>query len=150
MRALVGLLVVVVAASVAVADDEKVEKEKKKFAGTWKLASGEVGGKAVADEHVKKSKITFDGDTVTVTTPHQSEDPIKAKVKHLGPSKKPAEMDWERDNGPGKGKTMMAIYEWVDEDTYRICFDPSGKTRPKEFKTDADSGYILHVWKRSK
>jgi hypothetical protein len=45
---------------------------------------------------------------------------------------------------------MLAIYEWVDDDTYRVCYDPSGKARPKEFKAPAGSGYILHVWKRAK
>jgi uncharacterized protein (TIGR03067 family) len=150
MRTLLVLLVAAVVVSVAVADDEKVEKEKKKFAGTWMLASGEVDGKAVADELVKQGKITFAGDAMTLLTPHQSKDPIKARLMRLDPSKKPAEMDWVRDSGPGAGKTMMAIYEWVDDDTYRICFDPSGKERPREFKTATGSGHILHVWKRSK
>jgi uncharacterized protein (TIGR03067 family) len=68
----------------------------------------------------------------------------------VDPSKKPAEMDWVRENGPGKEKTMMAIYEWLDGDTYRICFDPSGKERPKEFKSAPGSGYVLHTWKRAK
>jgi hypothetical protein len=45
---------------------------------------------------------------------------------------------------------MVAIYEWVDGGTYRVCFDPSGKGRPKGFKTAPGSGHILHVWKRSK
>jgi uncharacterized protein (TIGR03067 family) len=150
MRTLIATLVVVAAASVAFAQDEKVEKEKKKFAGTWALASGEVDGKPVADEHVKAGRITYAGDAVSLVSPHQSKDPFKAKITRFDPSKKPAEMEWVRDNGPNAGKTMMAIYEWIDDDSYRICFDPSGKERPKEFKTTAGSGYIMHVWKRTK
>jgi uncharacterized protein (TIGR03067 family) len=145
-----ALLVLALVGTVALAEDEKVEKEKKRIAGTWVLASGEVDGKAVPDEQVKQGKITNAGDSTTVMTPHQSKEPIKAKFTRVDPSKKPAEMDWVRDNGPGAGKTIMAIYEWIDDDTYRICFDPSGKDRPKEFKTTTGSGYILHVWKRSK
>jgi uncharacterized protein (TIGR03067 family) len=150
MRALMVGLAVAVVSGLAVAEDAKREKEKKKFAGTWTMASGEVDGKAVADEHVKQSKITFTEDTVTVVTPHQSKEPIKAKVKRLDPSKKPAEMDWVRDSGPGAGKAMMAIYEWIDDDSYRVCFDPAGKERPREFKTKEGSGHIMHVWKRAK
>src|SRR6516165_8879269 len=50
------------AAAPVVQGDDQSGKEKKKFAGTWALTSGEVDGKAVADEHVKASKLTVDGD----------------------------------------------------------------------------------------
>src|SRR5262245_34697423 len=140
MRTIMVLLVLALAAPVALGDDDKAEKEKKKFAGTWALASGEVDGKAVADEHVKRGRITIDGEKRTLTAPHLSKDPYTNKVKRLDPSKKPAEMDWLRESGPGSGTTMLAIYEWVDDDTYRICYDPSGKARPKEFKAPTGSG----------
>src|SRR5438132_983092 len=107
MRTTVVLLALAVAAPLALADDDKAEKEKKKFAGTWAMASGEVDGKPVADEHVKQGKLTYEGEKITVTTPHQSKDPFTSKVTRLDPSKKPAEMDWVRDAGPGAGKTML-------------------------------------------
>jgi uncharacterized protein (TIGR03067 family) len=128
----------------------QVAKEKKKFEGTWQMVSGEVDGKPVADEHVKPSRITHAKEGMTLTTPHQSKEPFKARITRLDPAKKPAEMDWVRDSGPAAGTTMMAIYEWIDDDTYRVCFDPSGKERPREFKTAAGSKHILHVWKRAK
>jgi uncharacterized protein (TIGR03067 family) len=144
------LAMVAVAAPAAFGEGKNDEKEMKKLAGTWTMVSGEVDGKPVEDEHVKASRITLAPEKVTLVTPHQSKEPITAKLTRVDPSKKPAEMDWVRDRGPGAGKTMMAIYEWVDDDTYRICFDPSGKGRPKEFKTAGGTGYILHVWKRVK
>jgi uncharacterized protein (TIGR03067 family) len=150
MRTMMALLVVAAAATAAFGEDEKVEKDKKKFAGTWQLVSGEVDGKAVADEDVKRAKITFDGDKRTLTAPHLAKDTFTNKTKRIDPSKKPAEMDWLRESGPGAGTTMLAIYEFVDDDTYRCCYDPAGKERPKEFKTAAGTGYILHVWKRVK
>ena len=48
------------------------------------------------------------------------------------------------------GKDLKAIYAFDGRDTYKICFDPSGKARPKELATTPGSGYILHVWKRAK
>ena len=150
MRALLVLLVVVGVASVAFSGDEQADKERKKFAGTWALASGKVDGKPVADELVRQGKITFSGKKVTLMTPHQSKEAFTGTITRLDPSKKPAEMDWVRDAGPGAGKTMRAIYEWLDGDTYRICFDPSGKGRPKEFESQEGTGHILHVWKRAK
>jgi hypothetical protein len=41
-------------------------------------------------------------------------------------------------------------YEWINKDSYRICFAPAGKPRPTKFSTKAGSGHILHVWKRVK
>jgi uncharacterized protein (TIGR03067 family) len=130
--------------------DENGQKELKKLVGTWTLAAGQVDGKAIPDEQVKANGITWDGNKVTLTSPHQSDDPIVARITRIDPTKKPAEMDWTRDAGPNKDKPMMAIYEWVDDDTYRICFDPACKERPKDFKAAAGTGYIVHTWKRVK
>ena len=150
MRATVVLLLLAVVAPMALGGDEKVENEKKKFVGNWTLASGQVDGKPVADEDVKRSKMTSEAEKRTLTVPHLAKDTLTSKLKRLDPSKKPAELEWVRDNGRGTDTTMLAIYEWVDEDTYRVCYDPSGKARPKEFKAAAGSGFVLHVWKRSK
>jgi uncharacterized protein (TIGR03067 family) len=122
-------------------------KELKKLAGTWVLVSGEVDGKKLADEHVRQSKITWKGSKAVLLTPHQSKEPIQGDIS-LDPTKKPRQMDWVRATEPGRGKKMHAIYEWLGEDQYRVCFSPPGKDRPSEFKTRPGSGHILHVWKR--
>jgi uncharacterized protein (TIGR03067 family) len=129
--------------------DEAAQKELKKLKGTWVMVSGEVDGKAVADEHVKKSKITWDGGKVTLITPHQSDKPIEGTTR-LDPTKTPKEMDFTRSVGPSAKTTMHAIYEFDGDDKYRICFDPSGTARPKEFATKEGTGHVLHVWKRQK
>lgn len=149
MRTPMVLLAVAVAATAAARDD-KADAEAKKLNGTWTLASGRVDGKPVSDEDAKVTTVTWDGDKASVVSPYQSKDPITAKLTRLDPGKKPAEMDWVRDAGPQKGQTMLAIYEWVDADTYRICFDPACKGRPKGFEAAAGSGHIVHVWKRAK
>jgi uncharacterized protein (TIGR03067 family) len=128
--------------------DEDIKKELKKFEGTWVLVTGERDGKPVADEDVKKSKITMKDVESTLFTPHQSGETIKSTRK-LDPSKKPAQLEFVRSDGPGAGQTMKGIYEWIDADTYRVCFAPPGNDRPTEFKTTPGSGHTLHVWKRS-
>jgi uncharacterized protein (TIGR03067 family) len=130
--------------------DDQIKKEMKKLEGTWIMESGEKDGAKIAEEHVKKSKITWKGKEVVVETPHQSKEAIKSTIGGWDPSKTPAEMDWVRTNGPDSGKTMLAIYEIIDNDHYRVCFAPAGKERPKEFSTKAGSGHFLHVWKRVK
>lgn len=131
------------------AKDDEVKKELQKFQGDWVLASGEKEGEKLADEHVKESKLTWKGKAVTLFTPHQSKEKIQAEAT-LTPGKSPRQMDWVRSTEPGKGKTMSAIYEFIAEDQYRICFAPPGKERPTEFKTKPGSGQLLHVWKRVK
>src|SRR5262245_29934184 len=117
---LVGVAVLLVAAD---AKDDEVKKELKKFEGNWVLVSGEQDGEKIADEHVKKSKITWKDKDVVAETPHQSKDPIKGSIT-IDPNKKPKEMDWVRSAGPEAGKTFHAIYEFIDDDQYRVCFAP--------------------------
>ena len=139
------------AAAVAEAKDNKVDQEElKRLQGTWVLVSGEMEGKKVAAEAIEASRMTYSGDTITLNTPHQSKQPITSKVKRLDPKKAPREMEWVRSAGPGAGRTMQAIYEFYGMDTYKVCFDPAGKGRPKEFATTSAGCKILHVWKRAK
>jgi hypothetical protein len=56
-------------------------------------------------------------------------------VKRLDPKKAPREMEWVRSAGPGARRTMQAIYEFDGMETYKVCFDPAGKGRPKELAT---------------
>ncbi len=126
---------------------DEAKKELKRFEGTWVLVSGEVDGKPVADKHIKASKMTIKARKVALLTPHQSKQTIEANLT-VDPAKRPRQMDWVRATEPGKGKRMHAIYEWLGDDQYRICFAPPGKDRPTEFKTRPGSGHILHVWKR--
>jgi len=131
------------------AKEDEGQKELKRFEGTWVLVSGEKDGQKIADEHVKKSKIVWKGKEVSLDTPHQSKETIKGTTT-IDPTRKPREMDWVRSSGPDAGKTMHAIYEFMGDDQYRICFAPGEKERPKEFATRPGSGHILHVWKRVK
>jgi hypothetical protein len=49
---------------------------------------------------------------------------------------------------PNSGETILGFYEEGEDASCKVCFDPSGKDRPKEFKTAPGSGYVLHAWKR--
>jgi uncharacterized protein (TIGR03067 family) len=145
--AIAGLFI----APVVESKDNKVDQQElKRFQGTWVLVSGEMEGKKVPPEAIEASRMTYSGDTITLTTPHQSKQPITAKLKRLDPKKAPHEMEWVRNAGPGVGRTMRAVYEFDGMDTYKVCFDPAGKGRPKEFATTSGGCKILHVWKRAK
>jgi hypothetical protein len=51
--------------------------------------------------------------------------------------------------GPSKGAVMLGIYEF-EGDTLKVCFDPTGKKRPTEFKSEPGSGNFVNVHKRVK
>ncbi|MBM3300848.1 MAG: hypothetical protein FJY85_12950, partial [Deltaproteobacteria bacterium] len=63
-----ALLVVclVRSAFAAALEGEGAQKDLDKLQGTWVMVSGEWDGKKVPDEHAAKSKITWEGDTVTL------------------------------------------------------------------------------------
>ncbi len=51
--------------------------------------------------------------------------------------------------GPNKGKTFLAIYK-LDGDKLVICYDLTGKARPKEFKTEPKSMLFLVTYRKLK
>ena len=113
--------------------------------GTWIPSEAELGGKKFPDEVRKSIKLVIADGKYTVTV-GKAVDKGTAK---LNTSAKPKELDITGTEGPNKGKKIMAIYE-RDGDTLRVCYDLSGKGRPKEFKSEADTQLFLVTYKREK
>ena len=129
------------------ADDKAdVEKELKKFQGTWTFESVEVGGKEVPVAEVKGITVTFAGAKYTVK---KGDEVIQAATLKLDPSKSPKALDVTVAEGPNKGAVMLGIYE-IRGDTLKVCFDPEGKKRPAEFKSAPGSQTFVAVHKRVK
>lgn len=122
--------------------------ELQKFQGSWVMVAAEMDGKKVHDKHVKQSRISYVGNKVELTTPHQHKEKIVATIIKLDVTKTPREMSWVRNAGPNQGKTMIAIYQFEGPDQYKFSFDPAVKETPKKFGTKAGSGHIWHTWKR--
>jgi uncharacterized protein (TIGR03067 family) len=135
-------------ATAARADDkaEDVDKELKKFQGTWTVESVEAGGMEVPIELFKGMTVTFEGDKYIVKL---GDEVIQKATQKLDPSKSPKAMDGTVAEGPHKGTVILGIYE-ISEDKLKICFDPEGKKRPTEFKTATGSQTTRAVYKRVK
>src|SRR5262245_22310591 len=128
------------------ADDKAdVEKELKKFQGTWTFESVEVGGKEVPADTFKGITVTFAGDKYTVK---KGDEVIQAATQKLDPSKSPKTLDVTVAEGPNKGIVILGIYE-ISGDTLKVCFDPEGKQRPTQVK-GASGSQTLVVHKRVK
>ena len=121
------------------------DKEGDTIQGTWLPSTAELGGKMFPDEVRKTIKLVVKDDKYTVTVGKQVD---QGTVK-LNSAAKPKELDITGTDGPNKGKTILAIYE-RDGDTLRVCYDLSGKNRPKEFKTKEGTQLFLVTYKREK
>jgi uncharacterized protein (TIGR03067 family) len=126
-------------------EGKKAKEDAKKMDGTWKPVTAELDGKPFSEEVLKTMKLVVADGKYTVTVGEQADE---GTVK-LDPAKKPCEMDIVGTKGPNKDKTIQAVYELKD-DTLRVCYDLTGKARPKEFKTKGGTQLFLVEYKREK
>jgi uncharacterized protein (TIGR03067 family) len=141
-RILAVVMILLVAAGVRAAD---AKKELEKFQGSWLVVKLEIKGNVVPDEELKKFKLTFAAEKVTIKADEQS---IEASFK-IDPAQKPGHIEFTNLEGEDKGKTMLGIYEF-DGEQLKICVNDNGKDRPKEFASPADSEITLLVIKKEK
>ena len=148
----VGFLLLCPIGSVFSADvgGEDAKKELQKFQGTWVMVSGEMDGKKPADDHVKQSKILYEGNKIQIVVPNQASETIVADIVKIDPTRNHKEMHFVRKNGHNAGKTLIGIYEFEGDGQYRFAFDPAGKGTLTEFVTKAGTGHVRNTWKRVK
>lgn len=143
LRNAFAALLAVLSISLAARTDDG--KDIDALEGTWLPTEAELAGQKFPDEIRKSIKLVVKGDMYTVTVGTKADN---GTVK-LNAKAKPKTMDITGTDGPNKGKTFKAIYE-RDGDTLKVCYDLSGKDRPTEFKTKADTQLFLVIYKREK
>ncbi|HEV3299060.1 MAG TPA: TIGR03067 domain-containing protein [Planctomycetaceae bacterium] len=126
-------------------DKADVEKELKKFQGTWTFESVEAGGKKLPADQFKGITVTFEGDKYAVKN---GDEVVEAATQKLDPSKSPKTLDAKLTDGPNKGAVILGIYE-ISGDTLKVCLDPEGKKRPTKFKAESGAQTLV-VHKRVK
>jgi uncharacterized protein (TIGR03067 family) len=129
--------------------DEKPDTaaDLKALVAKWKIEKAELGGKDIL-EHLKDMKFEITAGGKYTAQVGEEKD---AGSFTIDTSKTPKELDVKPTGGPGKGKTMKAIYK-LDGDTLAICYEhdtDSGK-RPEKFETKAGTTQLLIVYKRMK
>jgi uncharacterized protein (TIGR03067 family) len=127
-------------------DKAELEKEARKFQGTWTFESSVTGGEELPADQLTMLVVIFESDKHTVK---KGDEVIQVGTQKLDPSKLPKTIDVTMVEGPHKGTVMLGIYE-IDADTLKVCFDPEGKTRPTEFKSPPGSKNFVNVHKRVK
>jgi len=145
MTALLCLLTAALVAPFPQADADQAKKDLEKMQGRWKVVDGMQDGQRFAEGSTPLAQFVVKDDKYTVTAGKAVD---RGTVK-LKPTAKPKELDIISTDGPNKGKTILAIYE-RDGDTLRVCYDLSGKGRPREFKTTEGTQLFLVTYKREK
>jgi uncharacterized protein (TIGR03067 family) len=139
-----SLMIVAAGALALFAGDDAKEKDKKQMEGVWIPAEGEIFGQKVPAGDLEKIRLTLKGDKYIAAVG----DMVDEGVCKIDPSTKPKQLDITSENGPNKGKTILAIYE-ITDDTLRVCYDVGGQARPTDFKTE-QAARLLLVYKREK
>jgi uncharacterized protein (TIGR03067 family) len=132
-----------------VAADKPADANKQdldKLQGDWGVAAQVIDGKKVADDEAQTLFRTVKGDTYTVS---YYDKPIGKGTFTIDATAKPKTIDARPAGAAKDAPPLLGIYE-VEGDTYRVCFAPAGKERPKDFASKAGSGHTLTVWKREK
>jgi uncharacterized protein (TIGR03067 family) len=127
-------------------DEAAVKKELAKWQGLWTFESLEKDGKPMPAEKLKNRTIFFGADRYLVRL---GGDILQIASQKLYPTETPTALDVKILAGPDKDETMLGIYE-LKGDTLRVCLDSKGKARPKAFKTTANSGLVLAVYRRAR
>ena len=120
------------------------KKELEKLQGTWSFESYEEDGKPAAPESFKEKRIFFGGSQFIVK---KGDELLQIGALKLDPVDGRRDIDATILAGPQKGTTMRGIYS-LKENILKVCIDPEGNDRPKEFKTTAGSGLYMAVYKR--
>jgi uncharacterized protein (TIGR03067 family) len=120
----------------------------KAMEGTWKVQSGEAGGKPIDPGDLKGLVVKITGDHYTATTNEGTE----AGTVKVDETQNPRTMDATKTEGFEAGKVIKAVYK-VSEDgeTLTVCyaFDP-GAERPTALATKDGVGWILIVYVRER
>ena len=146
MRRFAILVAVVVGSPVVLAaePEDPVQAELQRLQGTWVYESFTTDGKAEDAEKLKARTFLVGADAFLV---RQDGKIIQAGKLKLDPEKKPKTFNGVVQAGEPKDAVLLGIYD-LDKDTLKLCYDPSGGERPKEFKSDAKSGLVSAVLKR--
>jgi uncharacterized protein (TIGR03067 family) len=123
------LLPLTLLAFAPVAADKPAPKtpDKERIQGTWGIVALEEDGKEKKREveELKKRKYIIKGDSITDST-----EPGSVATFKLDPDKKPAALDVEVEI---LGKFVFyCVYDFVDDDTLRICHTKDLSERPKK------------------
>lgn len=151
MKPLTTLVAVALLVGVTAADEPKKKapaaaEELQRFQGSWNVEAWEEGGKTLAAADLKTRGVFFGANLFLF---RRDQKVHQAGAVQLDPGKAPRTVNLSVREGEGKDDVMLGIYS-LDGDTLKLCYDPTGQARPKDFKPDAKDGFTLVTLKKPK
>jgi uncharacterized protein (TIGR03067 family) len=125
--------------------DAKTIEDQKTLQGDWVPVKAELAGRPRPGAVLKTISLKLNKNGYEVLVAGK----VDKGTWTIDPAAKPKAMTIVGVNGPNAGKTFPCIYEFT-ADTLRVCYDLSGKKRPTEFKTKAETKLYLVTYKRKK
>ena len=146
MRAAKIIVGLVVAMSISILSYGSPDRDpSKKLLGVWKLDRGTVGGAPLPEAAIKTIKLELSDGKYLVSGAESTDE----GTWEIHPGTKPASLDIHGTNGPNTGKTFLAIYA-LKGDTLKVCYDLTGVSRPKQFKSEPKTPHFLAEYHRIK
>jgi uncharacterized protein (TIGR03067 family) len=144
MRKVVTLMAALFIAGAGHADD-KTAGVSKKLIGTWHLQKGVMAGSVMPRESLTMIRLELTEGKYRLAG---AESPDVGTWKVV-PNTKPMGIDITGTDGPNKGRTILGIVE-VRGETMKVCYELSGKARPKKFESKPKTLLFLAEYKRVK
>lgn len=119
---------------------DSIEKELRRFQGTWKIKTLESDGNRAPVEFVESLRLVFKGDSMTFVP---GEPGFTNFENRIDPNLKPATIDMTHADGTNQGKTRKGIYP-LEGDRLRFCFGNTDE-RPDDFSMKPDSGRAMYT-----
>jgi uncharacterized protein (TIGR03067 family) len=144
MRTSIMVLLLAGLMAPAATGQEMSKKELQKLQGTWTFESYEENGEKTPADELKDKRIFFGANQFIIK---KGDELVQIGSLRLDPVDGHHDIDATVVAGLHKGNTMRGIY-FLKDNVFKVCIDPEGNERPKEFKTTADSGMYFAVYKR--
>ena len=118
-------------------------KDLKALQGEWQAVELIGQGKKATEEEVKQFRLVIKGNDLSIGN--------RKSTFKIDPTKSPKAIDVTPLDGPQKGKVIPGIYA-LEKGQLRICISngPNDSDRPKEFKAEPGTGYVVITLERAK
>jgi uncharacterized protein (TIGR03067 family) len=141
-----GIVVMLMVAAPAFADDKAAEAEAKALRGTWRLVAREEAGRKVDARELRGETLFLGGDGFVMKSGELTR---AGGTITFDPARSPKALTMAVKRGDLGGKTLRSIYE-LDGDTLRLCYDRDGKDAPKGFRSEPGTGLVLASYVRAR
>ncbi len=113
--------------------------------GRWAASTAAFAGVNLEEAALKQVMLKLDDETMVANVGGKTV--IGNCLFHSSAS--PRQLKIKSSEGHFAGKTILAIYDFPEAGTIRICYDLSGVDFPVDFVSTTENGYFLASYKRS-